>query len=199
MMIRIFLKAACFYLALMSFNANADYFPIPVEATANGTIDVIDPISGPIGAVPVNFYPAFGDFDFTYLGNIGVGYDSTFYNSPGTYTFDSTTDAVFPVSVPISMTVGADQLGMRTFIEWNLNIYDILMVWDIETIGALTTLTAIDVDSDGIRGYNMVTGPFAGFNVVMDVSIETPVPAAVWLFGSGLLAMTGLLRRKSQV
>ena len=94
------------------------------------------------------------------------------------------------------MVVGSGQMGMRTFIDWNSKIYDILMVWDIATSSDLITYTAIDVEGDGIRGYQMVSGPFAGLNVTMDVTVETPIPAAAWLFGSGLIGLIGIARRK---
>ena len=45
--------------------------------------------------------------------------------SSGIYSFDSTPDVVFPDVVSLSMTVGENQIGMRTFIEWNSNVYDI--------------------------------------------------------------------------
>jgi len=170
--------------------------PVAPGYSMTGTIDVLDTLGVPIGAVPVDFNPPSNDFSFTYLGNPGFGYNSSIYTSPGTYTFWSTPDSVFPTSVELSMTVGANQLGMRTFIDWNSNIYDILMVWDVTTSGNVTSLYATDMDGDGIRGYQMVSGPFAGLNVVMDATIVTPVPAAVWLFGSGLLGLAGFIRRK---
>ena len=58
---------------------------------------------------------------------------------------------------------------------------------------------------DGIGGSPMVAGPFPGFNANFDItsitvdSITTspvPVPAAVWLFGSGLLGLVGVARRR---
>ena len=58
---------------------------------------------------------------------------------------------------------------------------------------------------DGIGGSPMVAGPFPGFNANFDVtsitvdSIDTgviPVPAAVWLFGSGLVGLVGVARRR---
>ena len=189
---------ACACLAVVSLNVSAAYFPSTVESSTTGSIEVFDVTGASMGAAPVNFNPISGDFDFLYYGFNGVGYDSSFYTTPDTYTFASTTDAIFPVSVPISMTVGDGQMGMRTFIDWNSNIYDILMVWDIATSGNLTTYTAIDVDGDGIRGYNMVSGPFAGLNVTMDVAVATPIPAAVWLFGSGLIGLIGVARRKAR-
>jgi hypothetical protein len=42
------------------------------------------------------------------------------------------------------------------------------------------------------------TGPFVGVNMAFNgvVTGEVPVPTAVWLFGSGLLALIGAARRK---
>lgn len=52
---------------------------------------------------------------------------------------------------------------------------------------------------DGIGGSPMMSGPYYGFSVNIDITDMTvtsvvPVPAAVWLFGSGLLALVGFLR-----
>jgi hypothetical protein len=72
-------------------------------------------------------------------------------------------------------------------------------------------LATVDGNGDTFMGIPMVAGgPFAefnaGFNATMspiaDISdIPTspvPVPAAVWLFGSGLLGMVGVARRKAK-
>ncbi len=57
--------------------------------------------------------------------------------------------------------------------------------------------------ADTIGGSPMIAGPFAGFNANFDVLSMTvtnvtaiPVPAAVWLLGSGLLGLVGIARRK---
>lgn len=60
---------------------------------------------------------------------------------------------------------------------------------------------------DGYSGSPMVDGPFAGISVNFDIGSgnsltvlsvsEVPVPAAVWLFGSGLLGLIGMARRRS--
>lgn len=69
-------------------------------------------------------------------------------------------------------------------------------------------LASIDPDGDGVMGIPMAAnGPFAGFNAnfqatmggIADVSdIPVPIPAAVWLFGSGLLGLVGIARRKKK-
>ncbi len=53
----------------------------------------------------------------------------------------------------------------------------------------------------GIGGNPMIAGPFVGYNANFDITSMTvtsvvPVPAAVWLLGSGLLGLVGVARRK---
>jgi hypothetical protein len=87
----------------------------------------------------------------------------------------------------------------------------------------LVTDTVVDTTNGdlGIGGTPMPAGPFAGFNANFDITsvhidscVETgnnpqgdltagcaaapvvPVPAAVWLFGSGLLGLVGIARRR---
>ena len=59
-------------------------------------------------------------------------------------------------------------------------------VWD---------LMSKDVDGDGVNGLGMIDGPFGGFNANFNLRV-VPVPAAVWLFGSGLMGFVTLARRK---
>lgn len=70
------------------------------------------------------------------------------------------------------------------------------------TVGDSFTIATLDSNGDGVPGIPMTGGPFQGFNasfggtaVVSSVS-AVPVPAAVWLFGSGLLGLVGVARRK---
>ena len=61
-------------------------------------------------------------------------------------------------------------------------------------------------DDEAIAGSPMLDGPFPGFNINFDIGsgnsltvleVSTvPVPAAVWLFGSGLIGLIGVARRK---
>jgi hypothetical protein len=53
---------------------------------------------------------------------------------------------------------------------------------------------------DGLGGSPMIDGPFGGFNANFDITAvhitDVPVPAAVWLFGSGLVGLAGVARRR---
>jgi len=68
-------------------------------------------------------------------------------------------------------------------------------------------LASVDGNGDGVMGIPMpVGGPFAGFNANFNADLSptpdpvasVPVPAAVWLFGSGLLGLVGIARRKKK-
>ena len=63
-----------------------------------------------------------------------------------------------------------------------------------------TNAVLIIEDPDGYRikfDGNLVTGaPVTGRTLAIDVS-PVPVPAAAWLFGSGLLGLVGVARRRS--
>ncbi len=55
--------------------------------------------------------------------------------------------------------------------------------------------TATDPDGNGVPGTGMVDGPFSGFNANFNIRPQVqavPVPAAIWLLGSGLLGLLGL-------
>ena len=71
--------------------------------------------------------------------------------------------------------------------------------------GVGTTLAQLSLGGDdGIGGSPMDNGSFADFNANFDITSvtvtnvinEVPVPAAVWLFGSGLLGLVGVARRR---
>lgn len=80
----------------------------------------------------------------------------------------------------------------------------------------LVTDTVVTTDGSaitGVGGSPMPTAPFAGYNANFDIISMTitsctpdvcpppaavPVPAAVWLFGSGLVGLAGIARRRKR-
>jgi hypothetical protein len=70
-------------------------------------------------------------------------------------------------------------------------------------IATSTYDSAFPLTGDGIGGVPMTDGPFTGFNFNSDItsltvsSVSTvPLPAAAWLFGSGLLGLLAAGQRK---
>ncbi|BCO31793.1 hypothetical protein TspCOW1_18960 [Thiohalobacter sp. COW1] len=122
--------------------------------------------------------------------------------APGTHTIstdDSASGALAASGPDATFTVGADQVGANVKFAWGATTHiDVIMVWDVIDNGdGTTTYYSTDVDGDGIRGYGMVDGPFPGFSANFDMTTSAvPVPAAVWLFGSGLLGLVGVARRR---
>lgn len=139
---------------------------------------------------------------------------------PGTYTFD-TMEGGTPNPLYTGIVVGAGQVGGHILFNWgaanastscgqdNCGI-DVVNVWDVATAGGVTTYTSTDVAAnrvggngipsvlgpDGVLGLQMIDGPFKTFNANFNFTTAVPVPAAVWLFGSGLLGLVGVARRK---
>jgi hypothetical protein len=95
---------------------------------------------------------------------------------------------------------GCDGVTLAT----QVNLYTINT--NMANLGTCTT----GMSDDGIGGDPMGSTAFSGFNANFDIlSVhvdsfvptpvgEIPVPAAVWLFGSGLLGLVGIARRKKK-
>lgn len=119
-----------------------------------------------------------------------------------------------------TVTVGAGQIGAHMKFAWGTTEgIDVLNVWQPGDWTALNPTDAIwtgaggtytgpvydfvstDWNGDNNAGAGMIDGPFAGFNANFSVNQDVapvPVPAAVWLFGSGLLGLVGIARRKKK-
>ena len=72
--------------------------------------------------------------------------------------------------------------------------------------GTTTTLGQLSLGTDdGIGGSPMDNGSYSLHNANFDITsitippIPTPVPAAVWLFGSGLISLVGVARRRKNI
>lgn len=140
----------------------------------------------------------------------------------GSYSFNATLGGGAPETGSLSMTVGANQLGAHLLMDWNSNLnMDIVMVWDKNStfgpqmftgdanpagnsLSTVWMLSSTDADGDGMSGINMAPdGPFTygGLSAGMNFNLKgklvpVPVPAAVWLLGSGLAALLGVARRR---
>lgn len=131
--------------------------------------------------------------------------------APGTYTFDTTLGGGNLETGTQTLTVGAGQLGAHMLFDWssNKNI-DVSVLWSPNAMfggnqglsgTTIWNASSVDGNGDGIMGIPMNPGgPFQGFSANFNLQGITPsavpLPAAVWLLGSGLLGLVGVARRK---
>ena len=72
---------------------------------------------------------------------------------------------------------------------------DGLTQWSIQADGYNALIHTLDGNGDGINGINLYINSELVF--IGDVELHSvPVPAAVWLFGSGLIGLAGFAKRK---
>jgi hypothetical protein len=225
----------------------------PTGAMQGGTNDVVMHWDG-------NAYNNISDYTgLTSVSNITASSDTLFSSNlwtahnvqvftEGTYVFNTALSGGNLESGNMTLTVGANQLGMHMLFDWNgnYNIDVAVLAAPGQTFfgsgvgsylhsscvtaagtnclyneGPATSfggntkanrpagdqawlLTSIDGDGDAIPGIKMAAGgPFqffqANFNANMTATAKPsaiPVPAAVWLLGSGLLGLVGVARRK---
>ena len=163
-----------------------------------GATDVVGSIGD--GAFAVSSTTAF-------FGQLWTAHGGTTFG-PGTYSFDTIEGGVYT-----GVVVGAGQVGGHILFNWGVTSdIDVVNVWDVVDDGTTVTYTSTDVIAgigtgantpitapDGILGLSMIDGAFVGFNANFNFttpSAVVPVPAAVWLFGSGLLGLVGIARRR---
>ena len=153
-----------------------------------GTVGVDTAVTGSIGGGTWSVASTTPFFGQNWTAHDGVTF------GPGTYTIDT--------GVGVSYTgvvVGAGQVGGLILFDWGVvTDIDVVNVWDVTGDSYLSTdVTATNpAGPDGIRGLSMIDGAFVGFNANFDFVAPVPVPAAVWLFGSGLLGLVGVARRR---
>lgn len=164
----------------------------------NGDLD-----DGILDQAEVANYGATPASDGTYA-NATWGYLNLGPTLMATTSWNTTPNCTTGVDCTGSTISGVLPLVVDTAI--NLNDYD------------LTTPTYSDLANDGIGGSPMLSGPFIGINPNFDITrleytgednslqiaafgevlglLDVPVPAAVWLFGSGLSGLVLVARRK---
>ena len=113
---------------------------------------------------------------------------------------DQASCAGLPCATPASDTAkGVADIGPAPIVTSSYNVAG--------ATGAGTTLAQLTLGTDdGIGGSPMDNGPLDGFNFNFDITSvmvlpggyppPVPVPAAFWLFGSGLLGLISVTRRR---
>lgn len=161
-----------------------------------GTVGVDTTVTGDIGGGTFSVASTTPFFGAQWTAHSGVTF------GPGTYTIDTIEGGVYT-----GVEVGAGQVGGHILFNWGATSdIDVINVWDVSCTATECTYTSTDVTAtnpvgpDGIRGLGMIDGAFPNFNANFDFTVaatsEVPVPAAVWLLGSGLLGLVGVARRR---
>ena len=177
-----------------TMNAGADF---TMKSAAGGTVGSFADVTGNIGggtwavASPSPFF-----------GNVWTAHNGTTFG-PGSYTFDTTGGTAGTTGqVYTGVVVGAGQVGGHILFDWNTAAdIDVVNVWDVTGAASDIYTSSVVTDSNGantngVTGLAMIDGAFPGFNANFNFTAPVPVPAAVWLFGSGLLGLVGVARRK---
>ena len=146
-------------------------------------ITIYDPVSDLL----IQGNPLIGEFDF----------DS------GIISFDSNMFLGIPMNTTgiISDNLDGTYSGVLNF-DWNVNLFSADILWEItETGSGIASVVTLDGDLDGLPGTAFTEGPFTGFSMIVDGNLikqqaPVPVPAAVWLFASGVIGLFGFSRRK---
>ena len=175
-----FLKLTLTVIALvLSASSNAGTVGMSGVWDFNGQMTTTD-----YNGLVVSNEPVIGEFDFN-SGLINLALDSPFFGPETWYstgTIEERLDGTYWGSLEI----------FRNSTSYNWSI-----LWDITQQGNSANITTLDGDGDGIPGISLIDGPFVGFSHAVNGALTSvPVPAAVWLFGSGLIGLIGMARRK---
>ena len=157
-------------------------------------------MAGQAGAATI-FAPTDGDVNFLTLGDLNGGYLAMFDDSDQSYNGAS-------LSINLGDVVGiAGPNGSGDYTATNTETFGTLLLTGSDNFilgfsyDATNWMADTSVVSVGANAYNVYFDMGAGNVVQVDVQIvpQVPVPAAVWLFGSGLIGLAGIARRKSHV
>ena len=139
-----------------------------------------------------------------------------FFGTPWTATTEMWTDTVRYGNWSGTSASGAfnydfwltdNQVAVGIYFTWGAaSEIAVLQIFDCTAGAGACVGVNNDAAHPGVPGTEMANGPFAGQHATFKgTTLDTmpdvqavPVPAAVWLFGSGLLGLVGVTRRKKQ-
>lgn len=183
-----------------TFGATATIYAISLQRQAGTNLvlgNMLADWNGNIG-VPISMvWDATGLFNAIDYGlQQGDVISGTYLQRGGTVIAD--VDSALPASDALGLNQGPAPLAVTTLNTTTLCNVGSDCMGDAQSGGAPFT-------DDGIGGSPMVDGYFPGLNVNFDIGSgnsltvlsvsEVPVPAALWLLGSGLLGLLGVARR----
>ena len=112
-----------------------------------------------------------------------------------------------PITNSYSYTLGNGQFAAGVFFDWSTSLdIPVLAIMQVTAFNADGSMDVVSVGLDGTlgAGVSMLNcpgcGPFPNQTPIFSGNIApvsaVPVPAAVWLFGSGLVGLAGVARRR---
>jgi hypothetical protein len=211
---------------VVAFSASTQAAPIEAGLQTIqpiGSGNVVPPGALPFAYSTLCMIDAIGDIGGCakqYLtGSVNYNFASTSAVSFGANTFNGAPWTVHDVKflgagsysnllsvASYDMTVGANQLGATMLFDWGLGTgtvptrnMRVIALWNIDDVSmpGYRKLIPVDADGDTWLGAAMVD-TFTGQSPVFSIVTTVPVPAAAWLFGSGLLGLVGVARRRNK-
>ena len=136
------------------------------------------------------------DITFISDGISSVTYDLVFYDAGATpvignadtITIDDFTAVIVDISdpAPHTATAGTESALLGDTAEFELALYDGATFIEVTSWTAILPGNTYDIQ------FGELSGELKGVDLA-----PIPVPAAVWLFGSGLLGLVGIARRRA--
>jgi len=176
-----------------------------IGAVNAGTIGISGDYTGTYSLSLYNVNPGMvsapGGLLGTSVANPNNPWSFSFNGSGGTFAMDggtlSTTFTYLPVSGTMVDNGDGTYTGSYSFGFGPAPAVATTTTWDIALSGSTITLTTLDGDGDGFYGTSFMNA-FGTIGPVMNGSAVSavPVPAAVWLFGSGLMGLAGVARKR---
>jgi hypothetical protein len=204
--------------AVLTFSA-ADFGKTPVFSTVQTFSFMID-IDGPLAAGDVFNNPALNGVEYNVFGQLAPGTPSDFpafnlertisgadfYAQGSSLSFEIAATADLSDGLQVSELVGSDPIFVFNGRELDTGRYHPAL-FQLNSNG-----TGSIQNSNNIGGINPASGEVVnvdfGDEYITDLTFDpgqltlaaaVPVPAAVWLFGSGLLGLIGMAKRKKSI
>ena len=163
--------------------------PTPGTGTASQMYTLTIP-TGYIGAHMLFDWSTSSDIDVVNLWKLNDSWDATGGDPVG-----STTSPDPFCAAPLT-TAGCNTVP-NPFSNTRYTVWDMVSVdTPASTISTAGGSTTAPDETNLYHGTKMIDGPFVGQSANFNVNV--PVPAAVWLLGSGLLGLVGVARRRKK-
>lgn len=200
--------AVCIFLLVVSTNVNAATFNV-----ISGTFETFDSsglsVAGMTslngnGVLVEGVYNGDASGLATDASATYAGFDTTPFMGTSLFLYFAPTGVFDAPGAPIHNaptidfnTMTADMTSL--FANWNSNQPPSGEYYHGEfNVGGIASVTALGVNSWELSWSNLQEdGPFTGITTEMTMVIsQVPLPAAVWLFGFGLMGLFGVAKRK---